>query len=199
MIPLQPFEFLSYRLSQPGTYLIYVDNVTTAYDEDYKPYERPTEFDLYVWLAGAHFTMEHHSAAGSLMNEAAATGVSVGAVGRTPDGWSVMSFSSRGPTADGRLKPEFVAPNCYWSPVYGNYFAGTSASAPVAAGVAALLRGNWPLLSTAQLLSTLGETADILCGTRANGECAPSGSTTNFVVGHGVLNAWEAWRMVSSR
>jgi subtilisin family serine protease len=203
MIPLQPFEFLSYRLSRPGTYLVGVENVTTAYNKDYKPYERLTEFHLYVSLDGAKFTMEHNTPAGSLLNEAAGRVISVGAVGRISGEWSVMSFSSRGPTDDGRPKPEFVAPNYYWSPAlgeFGEYFGGTSAAAPVAAGVAALLRGNWPLLSSAELLSSLVQSAEMLCGiNEANGLCVPPGGGTNNVVGHGVLDAWKAWQDLSGK
>lgn len=68
----------------------------------------------------------------------------------------IAAFSSRGPTADGRLKPDVVAPgtnivsNCSpvdgASPLWGNYnehycySGGTSMSAPLAAGAAAVTR-----------------------------------------------------------
>ncbi len=68
----------------------------------------------------------------------------------------IAAFSSRGPTADGRLKPDVVAPgtnivsNCSpvegASPLWGNYndhycySGGTSMSAPLAAGGAAVTR-----------------------------------------------------------
>lgn len=55
--------------------------------------------------------------------------------------WSndaLESFSSRGPTNDGRIKPDIVAPDGVLNSVYFLFF-GTSASAPHVAGAAALL------------------------------------------------------------
>ena len=201
VVPLEPVEVLTYNLDRPGTYLIGVGNYTTTYDERFKPYERPTEFHLYVSLSGTVFTMEHSTPEGSLLNVSAGNVISIGAAGQTNRGWSVMSFSSRGPTDDGRLKPEFVAPNYYWSPVLKNYFGGTSAAAPVAAGVAALLRGNWPLVSRAELLVGLAQSAAKLCGTNgANGPCVPvGGGPTNNVVGYGLLDAWGAFQSLLAR
>ena len=70
----------------------------------------------------------------------------------------IAVFSSRGPTKDGRLKPDVVAPgtnilsNCSQvkdaSPLWGNYnkeycySGGTSMAAPLAAGAAAVVRQN---------------------------------------------------------
>jgi subtilisin family serine protease len=62
------------------------------------------------------------------------------------------SFSSRGPTIDGRLKPDLTAPDFVSSFAYGRFggcggqsgFAGTSASSPHAAGAAALVKGANP-------------------------------------------------------
>ena len=54
---------------------------------------------------------------------------------------SVAAYSSQGPTNDGRIKPDIAAPSCVPSTIYGPCFAGTSASSPAAAGVAALLLG----------------------------------------------------------
>ena len=200
VVPLEPVETLTYSIDRPGRYLIGVANVTTTYNEQFKPYERPVEFHLYVSVSGTTFTMEHSTPEGSLLNVSAGSVISIGAVGRTSGGWSVMSFSSRGPTDDGRLKPEFVAPNYYWSPVFEDYFGGTSAAAPVAAGVAALLRGNWPLLSRADLLACLAQSVQKLCGTSEwNGICDPVGGWSNNVVGYGLLDAWEAYQAQSAK
>lgn len=77
-----------------------------------------------------------------------------GADSDDPD--TVTNFSSRGPTADGRLKPDVVAPGSYilsvrapqapidnfWEPFDQNYayMGGTSMATPLTAGSAALVR-----------------------------------------------------------
>src|SRR5262249_11277550 len=68
----------------------------------------------------------------------------------------MAAFSSRGPTLDGRIKPDVVAPGpfiisnrsplgqdlVYWAPLNSNYAysGGTSLSSPFVAGSAALVR-----------------------------------------------------------
>lgn len=75
------------------------------------------------------------------------------------DAGKVVAFSSRGPTRDGRIKPEIVAPGTFilstrsrqlavnnfaWGAYPGNrlyfYMGGTSMATPLAAGAAALVR-----------------------------------------------------------
>ncbi|WP_407355792.1 PGF-pre-PGF domain-containing protein [Methanolobus sp. WCC5] len=67
----------------------------------------------------------------------------------------MAAFSSRGPTEDGRIKPDVVAPGTFiastrssigsssgWGPINDNYLymGGTSMSTPITAGTAALIR-----------------------------------------------------------
>jgi len=66
--------------------------------------------------------------------------VAVGAVD-PPAGSSIGSYSSQGPTFDGRVKPDLSAPAGFTSIAFGGAFRGTSAASPVAAGAAALLFG----------------------------------------------------------
>jgi len=57
-------------------------------------------------------------------------------------GSAIASYSSQGPTSDGRIKPDISAPSGLTSTIYSpSAFSGTSASAPTAAGAAALLLG----------------------------------------------------------
>lgn len=61
-------------------------------------------------------------------------------------------YSSRGPTRDGRAKPDLSAPDNVTTGVsYYNPFPGTSAAAPHVAGVAALMKSENPALTLAQL------------------------------------------------
>lgn len=55
-------------------------------------------------------------------------------------GTNIAGYSSRGPTNDGRIKPDISAASGVTSHSYGR-FSGTSASTPVVAGAAALVRG----------------------------------------------------------
>lgn len=53
---------------------------------------------------------------------------------------TIAVYSSRGPTNDGRIKPDLTAASCVASSTYSpSCFNGTSAAAPVAAGAAALV------------------------------------------------------------
>lgn len=73
------------------------------------------------------------------------------AVGAIEDGGDLASFSSHGPTADGRLKPQVVGPGVGVMSTHGDgrrsgYLSsdGTSMASPAVAGVAALLMDAVP-------------------------------------------------------
>lgn len=78
----------------------------------------------------------------------------------------VTSFSSEGPTYDGRIKPELVAMG--YSVVHAiagtensySYGNGTSYSAPITAGIAGMLLSVYPHLTNKQLRSILIESGD---------------------------------------
>jgi len=87
---------------------------------------------------------EHNVPEGSLVVPCdAASQVSVGATDWSDD--SYHAYSSRGPTADGRIRPLFSAPSGVSTRTYGGRnFYGTSASAPHMAGAFGILLGKTP-------------------------------------------------------
>jgi len=93
-------------------------------------------------------------AVGSSITDPANTevAISVGSVHKSkPHRYGVSYFSSKGPTADGRMKPDLVAPgekviSCHAHPEQGYEYkeaSGTSAAAPhVSGAIAAFLSGH---------------------------------------------------------
>ncbi len=96
---------------------------------------------------------------------APADGDSVLAVGAVRLDGAIASFSSPGPTADGRIKPDICALGVnvpVASPTVDTEYgaaSGTSLSCPLAAGVAALLLQRAPGLTPWQVREALHETA----------------------------------------
>lgn len=103
---------------------------------------RNCTFDLFTM--GNTGAIEYNVPAGSLCSPAdAAECVTVGATDWSSDAYH--SYSSRGPTNDGRIKPDFAAPAGVSTSSYGELnFYGTSASTPHVAGAFALLKGMLP-------------------------------------------------------
>lgn len=97
---------------------------------------------LDITLFSFNHNFEYPVAASSLMDPANAHGAfTVGAVYQanwTQPNPPIRAYSSQGPTNDGRLKPDLVAPDGTASLTYG-VSSGTSFSAPTVAGAAALL------------------------------------------------------------
>ena len=91
------------------------------------------------------------------------------------------SFSSQGPTDDGRLKPEVTAPDNTPSAAYNRgdrRFPGTSAACPHVSGFAALLKQMYPAASNEELRRAIV------------GSVRPKGAQTpNYGYGHGHIDA----------
>jgi hypothetical protein len=137
---------------------------------------------LNVFVVGTATPIDHNVPAGSVAPPADARGaITVGAV-RASAPTVIEGFSAQGPTLDGRLKPELVAPDAVSTTVFGTRgFVGTSAAAPHAAAVGALLLSLNPRLAPDQLQRALEVTAADL------GE-----SGADNVFGFGLVNALAA-------
>jgi hypothetical protein len=127
----------------PGTYYLAIAST--------KPVTRPLTFDLWNLKGPASF--EKTVAEASLGTPADARGAfTVGAVNW--DSEQVTTYSSQGPTDDGRIKPDITAPSDVKNRTFGT-FSGTSASAPFVAGAAALIWSTNRNLTSEQIKQAL--------------------------------------------
>ncbi|MGQ9643013.1 MAG: S8 family serine peptidase [Ignavibacterium sp.] len=121
---------------------------------------------------------------------APADGDSVFAIGAVDESGVRASFSSFGPTVDGRIKPDFMAmgSNVYAArssnPTQYTYVSGTSFSCPLSAGVVALLLQSNPNLTPIQIRNILRQTS-----TRSN-------NPDNFY-GWGIIKALDAINLIT--
>lgn len=119
---------------------------------------------------------------------AATNALTVGAFSDVGEnGFFLAYFSSRGLTADGRLKPEISAPGYNITSVNANstngYIAhsGTSMATPFTSGTIALLFDANPSLTAAQAIGYITGTAE---------DWGPAGQDVDY--GYGKLNSYEA-------
>ena len=116
---------------------------------------------------------------------APADGFNTIAVGASNESGNAASFSSHGPTYDGRIKPEVVAYGVYnygalAGTIDGYYFSsGTSFAVPIASGIAALLLSAHPHLKNTQIRNIILESSS-------------NSSVPNNQIGYGVISAKNA-------
>ena len=118
----------------------------------------PSWIQLTLW---GDLVVEHYTDNGSITNPAESRNPGMLTVGAAH--WGNMStietYSSRGPTPDGRIKPDLVAAACGRT-TYDSEFCGTSQASPHVAGMAALVRQRFPDFTPAQVASYLKENAE---------------------------------------
>ena len=120
---------------------------------------------------------------------APADGDSVFTIGAVTSSGIRSSFSSVGPTTDGRTKPDLMAmgSNVYHAGSFGNSYyggSGTSFSCPLVAGVCALILDANPSLTPMEVLQLLRSTAT-------------QSSNPNNQYGWGIINALNVINLIS--
>ena len=116
---------------------------------------------VYISSAGNNYEKDWH------IIEAPADGFKVLAAGSIDKNLVHSFFSSSGPTADGRIKPDIVTPGeGVWVANYlpklkpeFSWSHGTSLSAPIAAGIAALVLSAHPDLTSDQVTEAIKKTS----------------------------------------
>ena len=113
--------------------------------------------------------IEYNTGEGSIGNPAESHNPGLLAVGAAHyyDTDTIASYSSRGPTPDGWVKPDIVGTACGEGASYEPnirddsqcWFAGTSQAAPHVAGMAALVRQRFPAYTPAQVAAYLKDHA----------------------------------------
>ena len=128
---------------------------------------------------------------------AAADGLTVGALADTAaGGFALASFSSRGPTADGRVKPDVAAPGVDIESAQAGTangyvtYSGTSMATPFTAGVALLMRDSNRALTPQQVKDAIVTTAIDWARGGNNRTAGTSGRDIDY--GAGRLDAYAA-------
>ena len=164
--------------SQPPAERLTYGGSGTYYVAVYR-YDASGTADFDLWSARSK-NLQYYTNTRSITPPATARGaLAVGAVEYSNQ--SLEPFSSRGPTVDGRVKPNLVAPDGVSTASYSGGFYGTSAAAPHVAGVGALITDANGTMSSDEIRARLTQSADPLQ------RRAPTNQT-----GYGLVNATVA-------
>lgn len=161
----EPIEDISYSVPANGTYYL-------------KIYKNPAASNRRLEVYSLSHTLTPAIASSSLLSPADADGaIAVGAIDYSD--WTTgpqETSSSRGPTNDGRIKPDICGPDGILNYTFGR-FSGTSAATPHVSGAAALILDRYPTYNVSQLWECLTATAIDM-----------GSSGKDNIYGHGRLN-----------
>ncbi|MBN1694575.1 S8 family serine peptidase [candidate division WOR-3 bacterium] len=130
--------------SYPEETIVYTNPYANGmYGVAVKEYSTSDDWDFTLFDLSRSFG--YHTNSSSLTDPGTITDVvTVGAINRINyTSGPQETFSSQGPTTDGRTKPDVAAPDNCNSYAYG-YWSGTSLSSPHTAGVCALIKSRFP-------------------------------------------------------
>ena len=167
------FSSEDYQTGESGRYPIEGINVETRIDSvnlgiaiSHESGGVPDWVQVQLRGAGA---VQYATEFGSINNAAESANPGMLSVGATHywNTHTIADYSSRGPTPDGRVKPDIVGTACGEAASYEPYlrngnqcwFAGTSQASPHVAGMAALVRQRFPDYTPAQVASYLKDNA----------------------------------------
>ena len=155
-----PFAWVSFELDsvlEEGIYALFITKENCA--------NLPAWIQLTAWDISR---LRHSSPGHHIANPAESDNAGMLAVAATHwwDTEYIAAYSSRGPTIDGRTKPDITGVACAWSatlapsrPGSSCPFGGTSQASPHVAGMAALVKQRFPDYTPAQVVDYLQQNA----------------------------------------
>ena len=142
------------------------------------------------WLElKADYELEHFTDGGGLLSPSDSRNQGLLAVGAAPwyDTNTIAYYSSRGPTTDGRIKPDITGATDGSSVTYDGGYGGTSGASPHIAGLAALVRQRFPDYGPQRVAQYLKDNA------------APRGNVPNNTWGYGFAKLPSSGLVVECR